>query len=285
MSLSQNPSSEPPPPSSSLLNSLRPLSFFHLLGLIILLSILYSLPVLQGSGRDLDYWQQLTRFLGYFFPPDFSVLPQALEALNETFQIAVMATLFSVALSLPLGIAGAQNISPQWLVRCTRFLLNLIRTIPGLIWALIGVSLVGANPLAGVIGLTFYSTGYLGKFFCDTLEAVDLEAAQGLRALGADTIQSFQWAIWPQAKIHFLSHSLWMFEYNIRSASIIGYVGAGGIGVQLHTFQEYYAWSKFAAVLLVILVLVIALDTLGEKVRKSLKEKTNPKPLSEIGRS
>lgn len=262
----------------------RPLSVFHLLGVIVLLSIFYSLPVLQGSGREMNYSEQLFRFLGHFFPPDFSILPEAIEALKETFKIAVMATLFSVLISLPLGIAGAQNISPRWLVRTTRLILNIIRTIPGLIWALIGVSLVGANPLAGVIGLTFYSTGYLGKFFCDTLEAVDLESAKGLRALGADTVQSFQWGIWPHAKIHFLSHSLWMFEYNIRSAAIIGYVGAGGIGVQLHTFQEYYAWSKFAAVLLLILILVITLDSLGEKIRQALKEKATPKPLSEVGR-
>ncbi len=226
----------------------------------------------------MEYMKQITRFLGHFFPPDFSVIPDAMSALNETFQIAVMATLFSVCLSLPLGIAGSKNISPLWLVRSTRMILNLIRTIPGLIWALLGVSLVGANPLAGVIGLTFYSTGYLGKFFCDSIESVQLDTAKSLKALGADSIQCFQWGIWPQAKIHFLSHALWMFEYNIRSASIIGYVGAGGIGVQLHTFQEYYAWSKFSAVLILLLGVVIAFDTLGEKVRQTLKQKADPKP-------
>ncbi len=264
--------------STSPQSLLRPLSVLHLLGIIIIMAVFYSLPVLQGSGREMDYTTQITRFLGHFFPPDFSVIPEAMSALNETFQIAVMATLFSVCLSLPLGIAGSKNISPPWLVRFTRMALNLIRTIPGLIWALLGVSLVGANPLAGVIGLTFYSTGYLGKFFCDSIESVPLDTAKSLKALGADSIQSFQWGIWPQTKIHFLSHTLWMFEYNIRSASIIGYVGAGGIGVQLHTFQEYYAWSKFSAVLILLLGLVIILDSLGEKVRQTIKQKADPKP-------
>jgi phosphonate transport system permease protein len=257
----------------------RPLSVFHLLGIVILFAVISSLPVLQGSGREMNYISQLIHFLGHFCPPDFSILPETLEALGETLQIAVMATLFSVALSIPLGIAGAQKISPRWLVRFTRFILNAIRTVPGLIWALIGVSLVGANPLAGVIGLAFYSTGYLAKFFCDTLEAIDLDVSQGLKTLGADRLQSFQWGIWPQAKIHFLSHALWMFEYNIRSASIIGYVGAGGLGIQLHTYQEYYDWPKFAAVLMILLIVVMTLDFLGEKIRKTLKEKTTPKTI------
>jgi phosphonate transport system permease protein len=246
--------------------------------LVFVLAIIMSLPVMRGSGRRLDYLGNVRRFLGYFFPPDFSVWPETLRALVETAQIAVMATAFALIISLPLGLAGARTLSPRWLVACARFTLNVIRTIPSLIWALIGVTIVGANSLAGVIGLTFYSVGYLGKFFGDAFESVDIEVARGLRAIGAGRIQAFQHGVWPHAKPLVWSYGLWMVEYNIRSASIIGYVGAGGLGVQLAGYQEYYQWEKFATVLLFILVLVTLLDLLGEWVRGLITRKLGLNP-------
>lgn len=238
-----------------------------------LLAVIVSLPALRGSGRQLDYWANIKRFLGYFFPPDFSVWPETLRALAETFQIAVMATLFATLLSFPLAALGARTIAPRWLVVPARLLMNGARTIPSLIWALIGVAIVGANPLAGVIGLTFYSLGYLGKFFSDAFESVDAEVARGLRAIGADRVQAFQHGLWPHAKPLVVSHVLWMLEYNLRAASIIGYVGAGGLGMQLASYYEYYAWEKVATVLIFILALVSLLDLLGEWVRGRITKK------------
>ncbi len=235
--------------------------------------VVTSAKVLRGSDRPIDYWASLQRVVGRFFPPDFSVLQETLTALGETIQIAVMATLFAIVLSLPLAIAGAQTLSPRWLVAATRLVMNAIRTIPSLIWALIAVAIVGANPLGGVIALTFYSIGYLVKFFSDAFESVDLEVTRALRALGAGVVQAFQYGLWPHARPLVWSYSLWMLEYNIRSAAIIGYVGAGGVGLQLHTYQEYYQWDKFATVLLCLLVLVSLLDLLGEKVRNQIARK------------
>jgi phosphonate transport system permease protein len=150
--------------------------------------------------------------------------------------------------------------------------LNVVRTIPSLIWALLAVALVGPNPLAGVIGLTFYSVGYLGKFFSEAFESLDFEVARGLRLLGADRIQAFQFGLWPAVRPIVASHALWMFEYNIRSASIIGYVGAGGIGLQLLRYQEFGQWDRFATVLLCILGIVIALDALSSWLRAHLAQ-------------
>jgi phosphonate transport system permease protein len=220
---------------------------------VFLIAIVASLPAMRGSGRDLDYAANLIRFLKRFFPPYFSVAGPILEALAETVQIAVMATFFSVVLAFPLAAAGAQTLSPRWLVTLARMAMNCIRTIPSLIWALIAVAIVGPHPLAGVVGLTFYSLGYLGKFFSDAFESVDLEVARGLRAIGAGRIQAFQHGLWPNARPLVWSYSLWMLEYNIRSASIVGYVGAGGVGVLLHIYQEYYQWDRFASVLIFIL--------------------------------
>ena len=241
--------------------------------LLFVVAVLSSAGVLRGSGRDLNYLANIRGFLGTFFPPDFSVTGQTLIGLWETVQIAVMATAFAIVLSIPIAMAGAQTLSPRWLVFITRLVMNGIRTVPSLIWALLAVAIVGPNPLAGVIGLTFYSVGYLGKFFSDAFESVDLDVARALRALGARTIQAFQYGLWPHAKPLVWSYSLWMLEYNIRSASIIGIVGAGGVGLQLHTYQEYYQWDKFATVLLFMFLLVSALDLLGERVRKQIVRK------------
>lgn len=226
-----------------------------------------SAATLRGPGRELDYGANLLRFIRKFFPPDFSVAGETFGALVETVQIAVLATAAAIGLSLPLAVAGAQNLSPRWLALSARMALNGIRTIPSLVWAMIAVAVVGANPVAGVAALTLYSVGYLGKFFSDAFESADTSVARELRAAGADAVQAFQFGLWPGAKPLVWSYSLWMVEYNIRSAAIIGYVGAGGIGLQLHAYQEFHQWDKFAAVLAIMLALVTVLDVLGERIR------------------
>jgi len=249
--------------------------------IIFILAVIYSGSALHGSDRDLDYFSNLLRFANQFIPPDFSVLNQTFVSLLETVEIAVVATFFALFISFIFALCAAQNISPRWLVGITRMILNAIRTIPSLIWALIAVAIVGANPLAGVIALTFYSIGYLGKFFSEAFESSDIENAKALRSLGADPIQAFQYGLWPHAKPLIWSYSIWMLEYNIRSASIIGYVGAGGIGLQLYTYQEFHQWDKFATVLICILIIVSILDLLGEGIRRKIAKKVSRQPLAD----
>lgn len=241
--------------------------------IIFAILVLVSLPALQGSGRELNYLENLMRFASRFFPPDLSVTGDAITALLETIRMAVMATFFAAVIALPLAVAGSQNIAPRWMNLTTRMILNIIRTLPSLIWALLAVAVVGPNPLAGVIGLTFYSIGYLGKFFSDAFESLDVKVADGLKMIGADPIQAFQFGILPQVKPLIMSHVLWMLEYNIRSAAIIGYVGAGGIGLLLHTYQEFGHWNKFATILIFILILVTTLDLFGEWLRSKIIDK------------
>jgi phosphonate transport system permease protein len=224
----------------------------------------------------------LGRFLADFFPPDLSVLRQTGAALIETVEIAVLATFFAILISLIIGLGAAQTIAPSWMVLSMRMLLNVIRTIPSLIWAVIAVAAMGANPLAGVAALTLYSTGYLGKFFSEAFESVDMKVARSLKGIGADSIQAFQFGVWPHAKPLIWSHCIWMLEYNIRSASIIGYVGAGGLGLQLHAYQEFHQWDRFATVLFCILIVVTLLDLLSERVRRRITRRGKPhRPIAE----
>lgn len=250
--------------------------------LIFLLAVIFSGTQIQGNERDLNVWANLTRFLSEFFPPDLSVLKQTGAALIETVEIAILATFFAIILSLIIGLGAAQTIAPSWLVAGNRMLLNIIRTIPSLIWAVIAVAAMGANALAGVAALTLYSTGYLGKFFSEAFESVDMKVARSLKGIGADPIQAFQYGIWPHAKPLIWSHCIWMLEYNIRSASIIGYVGAGGLGLQLHAYQEFHQWDRFATVLLCILLVVSLLDFLSERIRRRITRRGAPnRPLAD----
>ena len=256
-------------------------SRFDLLGvtfLLFLLGALGSLPNIEGSGRDLDYLGNLGRFASQFFPPDLSILDRTLEGLLETVQIALVSTLLAIIISIVLSVGAARTIAPLWLLWPTRMVLNVIRTIPSLLWALLAVVIVGSNPLAGVIALTFYSVGYLAKFFSETFEAANTDAQKALRSLGASPLQAFQYGLWPNARPIIWSHCLWMLEYNVRSASIIGYVGAGGIGLHLKLYAESAdSWNKFSLVLLCILVIVTILDFTGEKIRKSIRDKLEGK--------
>jgi phosphonate transport system permease protein len=124
--------------------------------------------------------------------------------------------------------------------------------------------------LAGVAALPLYSVGCLGKFLSDIFEAADFRAAHYLRRAGASRWQAMQYGLWPDLRPQLWSQVLWMLEYNIRSASIIGYVGAGGIGLQLLRYQEFGQWDRFATVLLCIFLVVIGLDALSSRVRRQL---------------
>jgi phosphonate transport system permease protein len=148
--------------------------------------------------------------------------------------------------------------------------MNWIRTTPSVVWAMFGVALVGPNALAGVIGLTFYSVGYLVKFFSDAFESVDMKIADGLKTMGANPIQAFQYGAWPHAKPLIWSSILFMFEYNIRNSTIVGLVGAGGIGLLLHSYWEYGQLDRVCMVLLMVLLPVSILDLLGNWARKRI---------------
>lgn len=228
----------------------------------------YSLPALQGSARDISVFAQILRLLADFFPPDFSILPDIAEGLQETFQIAFWATLFAVIVSLPLSLLASRKISGSYLSTGFLVLISAVRTIPSLIWAIIWVALLGPYPLAGVIALSFYSVSYLAKFFTDTLDSINFQSYDWLKQHGIKTPLAFYYSLWPELRGLLFSQSLWMFEYNMRSAAIIGYVGAGGLGLKLHAYQEFGQWDRFSAVLIVIFVLVLILERLSSLVKK-----------------
>ena len=258
------------------------LNLLNILVILFLFLTIFSGKNLLQDNRPADVMAGVRYFLKKFFPPDFSDFPLILDSLGETFQIAIVSTFIAVNLSLIIALAASRNISPIWLVQLTRMFLNITRTLPSLIWAFLFVIFFGPTPIAGVCALTFYSLGYLGKFFSESFESMDIKVARGLKLIGANPIQAFLYGLWPNVKAQVWSHSLWMLKYNIRSASIIGLVGAGGIGMELNKAMEMASgFQKVTTILICILVIVIFLDLLGQAIRRWITQKINPKSISD----
>ena len=258
------------------------LNFLNVLLVLFVFLTIFSGKNLLQENRPADIMAGLDYFFKKFFPPDFSDFELILGSLGETFQIAIVSTFIAVLLSLVIALAASRNISPTWLVQSTRMFLILTRTLPSLIWAFLFVILFGPTPVAGVFALTFYSLGYLGKFFSESIESMDIKVARGLKLIGANPLQAFLYGLWPNVKAQVWSHSLWMLEYNIRSASIIGLVGAGGIGMELNKSMEMASgFQKVTTILICILAIVIVLDLLGQAIRRWITQRINPKSISD----
>ncbi len=192
------------------------------------------------------------------------------SSLLETIYMAVLGTAIGIIASLPLSILAARQAANKTIRYPVRFLLNALRTIPSIFLALIFVSIVGLGPVAGVLALGAYSVGYLTKFFYEAIENADDRPALAIQALGAGKLKAFLCAILPAARASIVGSCLFVFEYNVRSASILGVVGAGGIGQDL---MYHFEWREFDAAfagLAMILVVVIALDLISQWWRRSL---------------
>jgi phosphonate transport system permease protein len=193
-------------------------------------------------------------------------------ALAQTVQMALVGTALGAVASLPLALMASGATAPLWLRAPMRLALNAVRTVPSVFWALIFVAVTGLGPLAGVLALAAYSCGYLTKFFYESLEDADGRPAAALRQLGASRLQAFRRGVWPASKPSLLASTFFVFEYNIRAASILGVVGAGGIGADLMYYIEWRQFPSAAAGLLLILAVVVALDAVSRLLRARLGE-------------
>lgn len=229
--------------------------------------ILYDAQLFERGGRGL---RNVVLFVADMVPPAYEggLVPTLLASLWQTVQMAWAGTLLGAILALPLAIVAAANLAPWWIAYPVRTLLAAIRTIPSLLWALFMVVIVGLGPLAGILALAAYTTGYLGKLFYEALEAVDAETLDAARATGAGGLQVARHAALPEAGNALLSQSLFAFEYNVRASSILGLVGAGGIGFYLLRSIELFRYRELATALILLFGLVVMVDAASRLVRK-----------------
>lgn len=193
------------------------------------------------------------------------------QAILETLAMAFLGTLIAAIIALPLGFLGAKNIVPNWVFHFTlRRFFDTFRGIDGLVWALIFVSAVGLGPFAGVLAIAAGDVMMLGKLFAETIENIDKKPVDGVRASGGGGLHVVRLGVLPQVFPVMMSHILYFFESNVRSATILGIVGAGGIGLALSDRMRINNWQEAAFIILMILVTVGVIDAVSRRIRARL---------------
>ncbi len=195
--------------------------------------------------------------------------PEILYAVIQTIQIAIVGTVFAIVLSIPFALLAARNIAPHPLVyQTTRMVLNANRAVPDIIFALIFVAAVGLGPFGGVMALAVGSVGFMAKVFAEAIEAIDPEQVKAIRATGASRSQVISYAVLPQAMPMVLSYALLLFEHNVRSATILGLVGAGGVGFVLSKYMALFQYDLLLGALIFIVLMVTLVDRFSDYVRR-----------------
>ncbi|TPG48103.1 phosphonate ABC transporter, permease protein PhnE [Roseomonas nepalensis] len=227
-----------------------------------------------SPGRIAGGLAQLLHFLGMMLPPDPGSASRAfliLRGLAETLAIALLGTLLAAAVALPLGFLAARNTSAGRLVHfLSRRALDSIRGVDALIWALIWVSVVGLGPFAGVLAIMTSDIGTFGKLFSEAIEATDRRAVEGVTSAGGGRLARIRFGVLPAVLPVMAGQVLYMFESNTRSSTIIGIVGAGGIGLMLSEMIRTLEWGVVSFIVLLVLVAVAVIDTISGRLRAGL---------------
>ena len=203
-----------------------------------------------------------------FYPANFHEWRQYVTEMAITVQIALWGTFLAVIAAVPIGLLAAANISPWWVRQPVRRVLDCFRAINEMVFALLFVVAVGLGPFAGVLALFVHTTGILGKLFSEVVESIDPRPVEGIRATGAGVLSEIAYGVVPQVLPMWISYALYRFESNVRAASVVGMVGAGGIGVVLWDVMRGFQYAETAAVLLIIIATVMITDLVSAQIRR-----------------
>ena len=202
--------------------------------------------------------------------PDFANWKLFVAKMWETVQIALWGTFIAVFAAVPMGLAAARNIAPFWVVTPMRWVMNLLRSIPDLVIGLLFVVAVGLGPLAGVLAIALNTAGVLAKLFSEAVESIDKGPVEGVRATGASKLHEIVWGVIPQVAPLWTSFALYRFESNSRSATVLGLIGAGGIGQVLFDSMNAFDFRDVSAIVVVVVIAVTLIDMLSQAMRKRL---------------
>lgn len=188
-----------------------------------------------------------------------------------TFQIATLGSLLAALLALPLGLLSARNLhAPRPIAAAARTVLDVARAVHTLVFGLVLVGIVGLGPTAGILAIALHSMGTAGKLFAESIETLDMGAVDAVRATGATPMQVFFNAVWPSVLPQFVSNHLYVWEFNIRDSTILGLIGAGGLGLVISEAVSLFQWPRLATILIVLVALVMAFDALSRRIRQAL---------------
>ncbi|HXQ47092.1 MAG TPA: phosphonate ABC transporter, permease protein PhnE [Caulobacteraceae bacterium] len=258
----------PPPPVKPLRERLIDLVLWGGIAVVLIASIgpvnLRRLPMLFANSAN------LRDLLGAFLHPDLGDMPEYIAQMWLTVQMALWGTFIAIFIAIPLGLAAARNISPVWIQQPVRRILDVLRSLPELVMGLAFIVTVGLGPLTGVLALAINTGGVLGKLFSEAVETVAPGPIEGVRATGAAPLQEIVWGVIPQVAPLWTSYALYRFESNARAATVLGFIGAGGIGQMLFNSMNAFEFSQTAAMVIVIIVAVTLIDLLSQAMRSRL---------------
>lgn len=238
--------------------------------------VLLALLAMSWKGADmrpLDLLREsgnMAEYAASFFPPNFSQWRMYVHEMVITVQIALWGTALAVVCAVPLGLLCSANIAPVWVRQPVRRLMDAARAINEMVFAMLFIVAVGLGPFAGVLALWIHTTGILAKLFSEAVESIDPQPVEGIRATGANAIEEILYGVIPQVLPLWISYTLYRFESNVRSASVVGMVGAGGIGVVLWEIIRGFQYAETCAVMIIIVVTVSVIDLISARIRKVL---------------
>lgn len=222
----------------------------------------FDLGILAASG------DRFAEFFSRLVPPDWSVTRLVARSAIETLMIALAGTTLAVIVALPLGFLAATNISPPWVSGPIKWLLTLIRSLPLIVVAMLFVAAVGLGPFPGMLAIAFHSIGMLGKFYAEEFETAEKGILNAVGGTGATWAQTVRYGLVPQSIPQLVAFTVYRLEMNFRDAAVLGLVGAGGIGYYIMLYVRGFQYEKVAVLLVVIVAVVTALDSLTFWVRR-----------------
>lgn len=257
----------------------RPLTMRSWLLCISAVVLIALLLAWSARGTQLSWTElsnglpQIGDFLSRSFPPNWSILGALVGPAIETLQIALWGTLLGVIGAIPVSFLAARNLNKNRIVyQAVRQFLNVTRSINELILALIFVSAVGLGPFPGVLALALHGIGMVGKFFAESIEEIDEGPLEALRATGAGPLQVIAFGVLPQVITAWIATVLYRFEVNLRQATVLGMVGAGGLGFELVNSLKLFKYQETATCIVVVTLMVVAADTLSSRLRQMIQD-------------
>lgn len=239
-------------------------------GMAVLLLISMDAVDLGNVSRLFTNSANIQVFAAELLQPNWADWRLFVSKMWETVQIALWGTFLAIFLGVPMGLAAARNIAPVWVVQPVRWFMNALRSVPDLVLGLLFVVAVGLGPLAGVLAIALNTAGVLAKLFSEAVESIDKGPVEGVRATGASKLHEIIWGVIPQVAPLWTSFALYRFESNSRSATVLGLIGAGGIGQVLFDRMNAFAFRDVSAVVIVVVVAVTLIDMLSQAMRKRL---------------
>lgn len=221
------------------------------------------LDLIKDSGN-------MAAYAAEFFPPNFSQWEMFVNEMLVTLQIALWGTALAVVTAIPMALLASANLVPWWVYQPMRRLMDATRAINEMVFAMLFVVAVGLGPFAGVLALWIHTSGVLAKLFSEAVEAIDPQPVEGIRSTGATALHEIIYGVIPQVMPLWISFTLYRFESNVRSASVVGMVGAGGIGVVLWEIIRGFQYAETCAVMIIIVATVSIIDLVSARIRKAL---------------